>query len=375
MKQWLKYQWLMGCGAALTVGCIVVDDSQNTATGGSPATGGRSSAAVGSAGTESTSTGGRGTAGAEQTSETTAGAAGQSSTSSQAGNSQAGNGTAGAGAASQAGTDAGVGGSLAEGGAGGATPLGKTDFVSLERGKVVLGAPPTSSDDYDGAQITGLEGPETVTNGGTFTLTVTLPDTTGEQTFVVAIDGDNGYFVTDASNDDGSFEIALTLNADLEARSIKVSVAPMDDDGDVGDFSSIDLDLLQSGTGDVKVTLAFDQDNDLDLHVIEPNGTRISYSAPQSATGGELDLDSNAGCVIDGTNIENIFWPPGDAPAGEYVVEVQYYEACFAETVNYTVTINVGDEVSTESGSFEPEEALLAGGGDSRREVARFTVD
>ena len=75
------------------------------------------------------------------------------------------------------------------------------------------------------------------------------------------------------------------------------------------------------GTGDVQVTLEWDSDADLDLAVTDPTGEEISFSnRGPTATGGELDVDSNVGCDDEGS-IENIFWPPGQAPAGGYVAD------------------------------------------------------
>ena len=53
------------------------------------------------------------------------------------------------------------------------------------------------------------------------------------------------------------------------------------------------------------------------LAVTEPDGTTIYYLATgPTATGGQLDIDANRECVNTG-GVENIFWPPGDAPSGE----------------------------------------------------------
>jgi uncharacterized protein YfaP (DUF2135 family) len=41
--------------------------------------------------------------------------------------------------------------------------------------------------------------------------------------------------------------------------------------------------------------IAWSNVNDLDLHVIEPSGEETSFSHRKSATGGELDVDINAG--------------------------------------------------------------------------------
>ena len=81
---------------------------------------------------------------------------------------------------------------------------------------------------------------------------------------------------------------------------------------------------IDLGEGDFQVTLEWESSADLDLHVIEPDGTELYYSnTGPSASGGELDVDSNVGCAADGS-VENVFYnqPP---PSGEYVVEVTGY--------------------------------------------------
>jgi hypothetical protein len=78
------------------------------------------------------------------------------------------------------------------------------------------------------------------------------------------------------------------------------------------------------GTGDVQVTLEWRSNADLDLAVIDPTQERIDFgNRGPSATGGQLDVDSNIGCPANTrTGVENVFWPPGGAPAGAYTVEV-----------------------------------------------------
>ena len=72
------------------------------------------------------------------------------------------------------------------------------------------------------------------------------------------------------------------------------------------------------------VSLRWDTEADLDLHVVIPNGTVRSdddriWSKPRRPpgqmvdagaykSGGILDFDSNANCVIDGRRQENVSW-------------------------------------------------------------------
>jgi hypothetical protein len=77
--------------------------------------------------------------------------------------------------------------------------------------------------------------------------------------------------------------------------------------------------------GDVHVSIAWDNVNDLDLHVIEPSGEEINFSHRKSETGGELDIDMNAGAQRSLEPVENIYWPNGKAPPGRYKILVVYY--------------------------------------------------
>ena len=80
-----------------------------------------------------------------------------------------------------------------------------------------------------------------------------------------------------------------------------------------------------TGTGDVQITLTWGSNADIDLAVIEPDGTETYFGdTGPSPSGGQLDVDSNVGCVPDG-GVENIFWPSGDAPSGTYTVKVTGY--------------------------------------------------
>jgi hypothetical protein len=89
------------------------------------------------------------------------------------------------------------------------------------------------------------------------------------------------------------------------------------------------------GTGDVQVTLRWETSADLDLHVVDPWGEEIYFSHRQSQSGGELDVDANAGCRTQPYSpVENIYWPTGGAPYGTYVVSVVDYGDC--GTTGYT---------------------------------------
>jgi len=79
-----------------------------------------------------------------------------------------------------------------------------------------------------------------------------------------------------------------------------------------------------AGTGDVAFRLLWDGATDLDLHVADPAGEHIWFFDTESESGGVLDVDCNAASDrMCRRPIENVFWPLGAAPAGEYQVWVE----------------------------------------------------
>ena len=81
---------------------------------------------------------------------------------------------------------------------------------------------------------------------------------------------------------------------------------------------------LVLGTGDVQVTLTWETSDDLDLWVTDPDGEKIFYSNKLSSSGGELDVDANHDVMM-AHPVENIFWPIGAAPEGNYIIQVNFF--------------------------------------------------
>ena len=117
-------------------------------------------------------------------------------------------------------------------------------------------------------------------------------------------------------------------------------------------------DEPQLGTGDIQITLRWQSSADLDLHVTEPNGTEIWYSDKgPTSTGGRLDVDSNVNCEENGS-VENVYWPVGQAPEGQFHVEVDGYTVDGCGGGQYTVVANVrGREVLRETGEVGEDES------------------
>jgi uncharacterized protein YfaP (DUF2135 family) len=96
------------------------------------------------------------------------------------------------------------------------------------------------------------------------------------------------------------------------------------------------------GTGDVRVTITWQNRNDIDLYVTDPTNTRIDYINERSPSGGFLDVDANAACRnLQDRPVENVFWPSGGAPNGSYKVQVNFYEQCSGQPLSTPVRVQV----------------------------------
>src|SRR5262249_3084337 len=97
----------------------------------------------------------------------------------------------------------------------------------------------------------------------------------------------------------------------------------------------------------LSVTLAWDTEADLDLHLVTPSGTTIwakninsndPSTNPDYTTGGILDFDSNSNCQIDGRRREMIYCPQ-PPPSGHYIARVDTFSLCGEIYANWTVTV------------------------------------
>jgi hypothetical protein len=120
--------------------------------------------------------------------------------------------------------------------------------------------------------------------------------------------------------------------------------------GDVAD--SIKERVKRAGgrvDGDLRCSLSWWNFDDLDLHMLEPGGNEICYRSRHNArTGGELDVDMNAGHGQTRSAVENITFPDRrKMPRGDYRLFVHNF--CRRETrdVGFEVEIELDGQVFT----------------------------
>lgn len=90
------------------------------------------------------------------------------------------------------------------------------------------------------------------------------------------------------------------------------------------------------GQGMLRISLAWSEATDLDLHVRTPDFTEINFSAPAGA-GGELDVDQCAGDCTPGSHVENVTFAQTPA-SGTYEVWVVNFDGAAAATYSIEVS-------------------------------------
>lgn len=203
---------------------------------------------------------------------------------------------------------------------------------------------------------------------------------------LVGIDGKGGYYKIAANSTKelkSAVMVFLLLNTQLPDSSFTILFALQNAAGVVGSRNTLGVEMVEAGTGKLQVSLSWEKAQDVDLYLVEPGGEVIYYGNSYSENGGELDVDSNAGCSIDNINNENITY--GDTAvvaAGQYIVRVNLWSECNVTAKNnYVVSARVnGNLVATSINTnpyygFYPENSEgMGGGSEAGVEVIKFTV-
>lgn len=122
-------------------------------------------------------------------------------------------------------------------------------------------------------------------------------------------------------------------------------------------INNTDPGAIQGNPGNPRFNLQFTNGDrtDLDLHVLTPDGSEISYSYPQ-AQGGQLDVDCLCRECPNGPN-ENIYWSDGTAPHGTFKFWVEYFGDCdgAGSSSDFTLRVMKNSEIlNTYNGTLTP---------------------
>ncbi len=155
-------------------------------------------------------------------------------------------------------------------------------------------------------------------------------------------------------------DVAQVNNADLACYLNSPDNVQYDLTALCGGFEPAQSIVLQ--TGDVQVTLRWNTTDDLDLYVKDPAGDEVYYGNPAVASGGQLDVDANLGCVEQMAEpVENIFWPTGGGVPGDYVVTVDLFEVCGTPgPIPFTLTTLVRGQTTTQTGTLSQAQRSMS---------------
>ena len=219
----------------------------------------------------------------------------------------------------------------------------------------------------------------------------------GSTAVAIGLAGDVGYWILAADVPDAdsptqpTFHASLSFSPSLPQTSYDLVVRAVAPPSGIGPASHVPLDVEQSlpPTGVLVVSLWWDTESDLDLHVVDPDGVEIwagninSYDrystlpAPDAGAmseAGILDFDSNAGCVIDGRCNENVVWTVA-APAGDYVARVNTFSLCGNSAARWTVEALLnGVSLGKAEGEAIPSSQRFSKGKGSGLTALSFTV-
>jgi len=177
----------------------------------------------------------------------------------------------------------------------------------------------------------------------------------------LALSGDAGHWLIPAGVPDISaptlptFRCRASFSRSLAQPAYTLEVRAVDAQGRFGPPLRQTLTVLptapsRGGTGELVVSLTWDNEADLDLHVIDPLGHEVFHGAPSSvdsfASGGAsqsagiLLADSNADCANDQLRQEDVVWQQAP-PAGRYSVRVDTASLCDRSIAHWSVHVTL----------------------------------
>jgi hypothetical protein len=261
------------------------------------------------------------------------------------------------------------------------TDPGLDAMLRLSGAQFYRGKPPTPADGPAVQQLITIPA-STIRRG----LNNSVQGFVTRETTAIALylDGDVGYWIVEPGMVDAtqggqlSFSASAAYAQNLPAGNYTLKAMAVGAGGHFGpitDFALQTEDVMSSDT--LLVSLAWDTQADLDLHLVTPDGTEVWANKINSTpppvpgsngdpdawkSGGILDFDSNSGCVIDGRRMENVFWTVAP-PKGHYLVRVDTWSLCGEAMANWRVTATLGTQnLGMSSGWSRPSDAEMVHG-------------
>ncbi len=210
-------------------------------------------------------------------------------------------------------------------------------------------------------------------------------------------DLDQGYWVVPVGSPDPltgelSYSANCDFSRDIPAGDHQMSLAAIDTGGHFGRALGLNFTMLPFvPDGSVVARLEWNNDADVDLHIVGPSGKELDPKHPNSGTldkdgnapagSGTLDRDSNANCVADGYRSEDVVWTDNpdttevETPGpGTYVVRADMFNACGRPATTFVFKLFVGGELVKQQAGRLLDIDADGGGPGSGLFVTEFTL-
>ncbi|MBB1139903.1 hypothetical protein [Myroides sp. WP-1] len=176
-----------------------------------------------------------------------------------------------------------------------------------------------------------------VINGGKAIMTLTCTEEL--KSVLIGLKGHDGFYELQTTNELQTrdrlyrYEVILDLSQNLNLEVFGLEIVGYITDGTRTVIYYREFQLIPAGTGELQISLSWDKEDDVDLHLVKQDQGRIYYGsktlfAENSTLIAELDIDSNPGCSIDGIKNENIYF--NHLADGVYAIYVDLYSKCEA---------------------------------------------
>lgn len=229
-------------------------------------------------------------------------------------------------------------------------------LLRVANGQFFAGAPPAA---IDGPPILAFNNTSNLIRAGQKSkpLSGVVPRGTGA--VALFLDGDRGYWIIEPGAEDPTalsqlgFSASLSFSPRLAPGDYTLVGRAVDPAGHFGPPSTATLTAMDTPLASTLVfTLRWQQEADLDLHVVEPDGVEIwakkinSFPSPKPGdppnpngplSGGILDFDSNSNCMIDGRREENVYFTVAPPP-GHYIARVDAFSLCGEPQADWKLT-------------------------------------
>ena len=225
-----------------------------------------------------------------------------------------------------------------------------------------------------GGPAVSVSGNRILVAGGSIFLDVAPEAGATAEKLLISLGGESsGYYEIDLPRPASSYRLVgqVPFNFDPAVDLTCIAVTAVDSSGASGEADCYTVVMrheavgIPVASGNVEVTLSWDSDADLDLHVADPTGAEVYFGSTVVESGGVLDLEAGYPCGGDIVRNEHIAWALGSPPPGIYEVRVSHYLSCNAPETNYVVSIYNHGRRTTFSGTF------TGTGGDSARGTGR----